>query len=507
MARIKASTSRLLNSAFPALAAIALTTPVHADCVDTNTCVGTGALTQHANGEGNSAFGFRALSEVVDGDLNTAVGAGALSSNAQEILSFPEADQADISGSANTAVGSFALSRNTTGFFNTANGIAALWRNTTGAGNVAVGQHSLQFNTSGSGNVAVGAQALNQNTTGGGNIAIGSGAGWVSGTGSGNVAIGAGVMLQFDENGMVPNGGKAHNNVAIGPQSMLFAPANSENTAVGMSTLASSELTGNTGFGNTGVGARAMENIASGSYNVASGHSALWSIQSGQRNTATGKDALFKNTSGNYNTASGSNALRNLTTGARNVAIGHRAGFNITTGSDNITIGGDNTGAAADSGVIRIGRAANQRKTLIAGIRGVTTGLTNAVPVVIDGNGQLGTIQSSRALKEDIQPMGEVSGRFLKLQPVTFRYKQANDDGTKPVQLGLIAEDVANVFPELAVYDAQGNPESVSYHLLSTLLVNEVQKDRKTIDAQNARIEALETQVAELVTLVRSAMR
>src|SRR6185436_7830886 len=95
-----------------------------------------------------------------------------------------------------------------------------------------------------------------------------------------------------------------------------------------------------------------------------------------------------------------------------------------------------------------------QKKTFIAGIRGVTTGASNATAVFIDGNGQLGIIKSSREVKEDIEPMGNVSERLYALRPVTFRYKEAHDDGSKPIEFGLIAEEVAEAFPELVVYDA-----------------------------------------------------
>ena len=113
---------------------------------------------------------------------------------------------------------------------------------------------------------------------------------------------------------------------------------------------------------------------------------------------------------------------------------------------------------------------------------------------MVDANGQLGTISSSRRYKEDIQSMGSVSERVMALRPVTFHYKQPTNDGSKPVQFGLIAEEVAETFPELVVYDEQGKPETVSYHLLATLLLNEFQK-------QQSRVTELEQQSEELAQL------
>jgi hypothetical protein len=94
--------------------------------------------------------------------------------------------------------------------------------------------------------------------------------------------------------------------------------------------------------------------------------------------------------------------------------------------------------------------------------------------------------------------MGAVSERLLALRPVTFQYKETDDDGGKPVQFGLIAEEVAEAFPELVAYDENGKPETVSYHLLSTLLLNEFQEERRNTQAQALRIEQQSAELAQL---------
>jgi t-SNARE complex subunit (syntaxin) len=97
--------------------------------------------------------------------------------------------------------------------------------------------------------------------------------------------------------------------------------------------------------------------------------------------------------------------------------------------------------------------------------------------------------------------MGDISERLGALRAVTFQYKEADEDGGKPVQFGLIAEEIAETFPELVVTDETGKPETVSYHLLSTLLLNEFQKAHSAIEDQAARIAILEAQSAELAQL------
>jgi hypothetical protein len=73
---------------------------------------------------------------------------------------------------------------------------------------------------------------------------------------------------------------------------------------------------------------------------------------------------------------------------------------------------------------------------------------------------------------------------------VTFRYREADEHGAKPLQYGLIAEEVAEAFPELVVYNARGEPETVLYQELTPILLNEVQQQRERLHAQEATLAA-----------------
>jgi polyhydroxyalkanoate synthesis regulator phasin len=134
----------------------------------------------------------------------------------------------------------------------------------------------------------------------------------------------------------------------------------------------------------------------------------------------------------------------------------------------------------------------------MAGIRGVTTGNNNAVPVVIDSNGQLGTISSSQRFKEDIHDMADASNGLLNLRPVTFRYTKPYEDGSKPLDYGLIAEEVAEVYPDLVVRGSDGQVETVQYHKLTPMLLNELQKQNATISAQSSTVAAQKEQIRSL---------
>jgi len=205
---------------------------------------------------------------------------------------------------------------------------------------------------------------------------------------------------------------------------------------------------------------------------------------------ANGVQALYFNTTGSENTANGSQALQNITTGSRNIALGNFAGGSLTDAdSFNIDIGND--GVAAESATIRIG--STQTKTFIAGIRGVTT-VNAAIPVLIDTVGQLGTTSSSRRYKKEIKPMDQASEAILALKPVTFHYKS---DTTDTPQFGLIAEEVAEVNPDLVVRDEKGDIYTVRYDAVNAMLLNEFLKEHRKVEEQEAAITQLKSTAAK----------
>ncbi|MCC7179129.1 MAG: tail fiber domain-containing protein [Acidobacteria bacterium] len=264
------------------------------------------------------------------------------------------------------------------------------------------------------------------------------------------------------------------------------------NTAVGNGALQSTS----TGDFNTALGDGALRGNTTGRGNVAVGGFALRANIDGEDNTAVGVSALERSVINSGNTALGSGALFRLELGRNNIAIGQQAGFHLIAGSYNTYLG--STGANLDNYTVRIGYNDPGSRTFIAGIRGRTTAVANAVPVVIDSAGQLGTVSSSRRFKEDIADLGEVARGIQGLRPVRFRYTAPFANGARPVQYGLIAEEVEKVLPALVAYDTEGKPETVMYHVLPTLLVSEVQRLERERDTLTSRVEALERDLAQI---------
>ena len=351
-----------------------------------------------------------------------------------------------------------ALFVHTTGTNNTFVGVSAGSTSTTGYGrNSAFGNGALRNNTTGYFNSAVGYAALRENTTGFRNSAVGTAALTFNSTGFQNAAVGYGAL--------------AANTTGF------------NSSAVGRGALSSNT----TGSRNSAVGVWALYHNRAGRYNSAFGYSALRYTEDSDSNSAFGSDALRRNFTGANNAAVGSHALYLNTTGSRNVAIGSSAGSSQTTGNDNIYLA--NVGVAAESGAIRIGTSPTHTAAFIAGINGTNVG-GGASGVFVNASGQLGTVASSGRFKEAVEDMGEASDSLMALRPVRFRYrKDAGGDGHTQ-EYGLIAEEVAAVAPELVVYDGEGKPFTVKYHEMAPMLLNEMQKQQRTIEKQAGVIEA-----------------
>jgi hypothetical protein len=312
--------------------------------------------------------------------------------------------------------------------------------------------------------------AVAQSTTGLESTALGTGA---SSTGTQNTAVGF--------NSLVYNNTGA-SNTATGSNALAANVSGSNNVGVGASALGNNA----SGSANTAIGTQSLVNNGIASNNTAVGFQTLFNHTTNCCNTAVGSQAMMNDTSGQNNVAVGNNALSANNTGSQNIAVGNSAGGQIT-GSNNIAIG--HQGIAGESNAIRIGTPGTHLNTYIAGINGAIA--AGGSQVLIDSTGHLGTFSSSRRYKEDIREIGDASNRLMDLQPVQFRYREPASDGSKPLQYGVIAEDVATIFPELVVRDGNGRIESVQYHQLPALLLNELQKQHRVVAEQAEQIHAL----------------
>ena len=365
---------------------------------------------------------------------------------------------------------------------------------------------------------AEGTKALQNLTTGTANTGIGWYSLFSDITASFNTGVGAGTLIF--------NNGDS--NTAIGVAALLFNTTGHTNTAVGVSALQSNTE----GSQNTAIGTDALFSNITGHDNTAIGLGTLYSNTIGISNTATGFEALYGNTTGNDNTAIGRTALsvntdsagsmlipplpgrgvRSLTTiagdnqslplgsigslqattitGESNTAIGDSAGSNIT-GSGNVCIGEGVNGFPGESNITRI--------------RNVYESVTTDRAVYVTADGRIGTLASSKRYKEEIEPMNQASERLFGLKPVTFRYKKAIDP-TCLLSFGLIAEEVAEISPELITRDKEGKPETVRYEAVNAMLLNEFLKEHRKGEQQDRKIRGARSRIAEQQKQIQALM-
>jgi hypothetical protein len=345
-----------------------------------------------------------------------------------------------------------------------------------GDNNIMIGSGTGANLTSGAGNVTVGINAGNGLTSGNSNVLIGLNAGAnASITGAQNVAIGSSAGASL-------TGGLS--NVFVGPNAGASETGGTGNIAIGSSAGAS--LSGATG--NIFIGSNAGASLVGEDNNIAIGLNSGSSLASScVRNVLMGSSAgtsLAANTTDN--TFVGYNAGNSISSGTRNVIMGANAATNLGAGeSSNIIINDNGSAPGGNSNMLFIGAGTGTgnfqlNSAFISGINGITV---TGTAVLVSASDQLGIAVSTRKMKHDIENMNDASSAIMQLRPVTFVY---NNDEKEQKQYGLIAEEVNEILPDIVVFDKQGEPQTVQYHVLPVLLLNELQK----LAARVAELEA-----------------
>jgi hypothetical protein len=281
---------------------------------------------------------------------------------------------------------------------------------------------------------------------------------------------------------------------------------------------------------NTYVGANAGSSNTNGSYNTFFGSAAGNANTTGSSNTFIGQASGIHTIASGNNTFVGEGAGFNNFTGANNaylgdstgsneagnnnIFLGSNAGVNSVSGNNDIYLGSlacAQVGGCTESNTLRLGipysnvfgdcgnlqMPCGQKLVFMEPLL-FNPNPSNSGDVVVNvTTGQLGFIGSSRRFKEQIADMGDSSSKLFQLRPVTFFYKPeySNGNAIRTPQYGLIAEEVAKVYPDLVAYDKDGQPMTVKYQVLAPMLLNELQKQHAVVAAQQ---EELQTQIQQI---------
>ncbi|MGA2860056.1 MAG: tail fiber domain-containing protein [Candidatus Sulfotelmatobacter sp.] len=391
----------------------------------------------------------------------------------------------NLSATGTVTGGSFGIGSNLFAFgtYSAANTFLGFAGNTTttGANNTASGWHALPANTKGNFNTADGTLALYDNTSGGSNTATGYGALNANNSGSSNTASGAWALSSN-------TGG---DNTASGQQALYFNTTGNYNTANGMTAL----------FSNT-----------TGNYNTALGFGADVGANNLTNATAIGAFALVAQSNSlvlgsiyGVNNCSSVNGCASTSVG-----IGTTAPISaLDVDSGSIHIGTIGSSFAAQGAYIGWNQSGGRGETDFFNNEGGGTGgwyfvNTNSSggysgwAAFIDGSGNYN--HSSRRGKTNIHTLRGALGKVEQLRGVSYDRK---DSGRH--EIGLIAEEVGTVVPEVVAWDKNGtDAQGVDYGRLTALLIEATKEQQALIHKQQEQISAQQAQIARLTRQVKT---
>ncbi len=405
-------------------------------------------------------------------------------------------------GDSNNAIGYQSLSANTWGAGNNALGSQSLQANTSGSANNAIGRYSLMKNVSGGSNEAFGSWTLFNNTTGGGNTAIGNEGLYYNQWGAGNTAIGANTLVQTNPSSSTATDGSY--NTALGYQAGNGNYAGVKNTFIGYNAVPGNSLGNLTNA--TAIGANAVvsqnNSLVLGATQDENGNPLQTNVGIG---TSTPQKPLDVAASGGIRisrteSASSNNEILFQDNGQiRSSDNNHRIIFNRSGNEIELREYGQITFSP---------NAASGTRTALAWID--TGGNMHATSF---------PTTSSRRFKTNIAPLQGALEKVQSLQGVSYDLKSNGQH-----QIGLIAEDVGKVVPEVVAYEKNGvDAQGVDYGRLTALLIEatkeqqaliqkqaeenqaqqvEIEKQRAEIKAQQSRLEAQQLKIAQLASQV-----
>ena len=253
-----------------------------------------------------------------------------------------------------------------------------------------------------------------------------------------------------------------------------------------------------TGDANIYIGFQAGDAATTGGDNVAIGYDALTTMSTAASNTVVGAYAGDAINTGHQNTLIGHQAGTDLTTGAQNTFLGKNAGDDVTDGAENTLVGFN---AAAHStalttgdfnvhlGIYTSASSADAQTETVIGYNGQGKGNTTGFIInnggVYQGNNSADwSTTSDRRIKKNIEDNEQGLDIINNIRVRNFEYRTEDEITEVPpsaaietegVQLGVIAQEIEEVLPEVVNEESTG-VKSVNSGNLTWYLVNAVKE-------------------------------
>ncbi len=467
-----------------------------------NSFFGYDAGVRNTVGNNNVFIGNETGNLNIDGNWNIFVGNRAGYANTSgdgNIILGDEAGRSNTTGSGNVFLGDWAGRDNETGESNVYIGADAGLSNTKGNYNVFMGSSSGLSNIEGTSNVFLGESSGYSNTYGNSNVFIGTESGWKNQTGDYNVFMGEAAgwgNIIGKENVFI--GASAGELNSSGSYNVFMGTSSGYSNKDGNYNVFLGELSGYSnasGISNVFLGKEAGTANTLGSYNVFLGTLTGQENTIGQQNVFLGQEAGSANFSGNFNVAIGTLSGSSNILGSSNIFIGHQAGIEEY-GSNRLYI--DNAGLPWDEAFI-YGEFDNNYLRLYANVD-------------VAGSLYYYNIfgKSDEKLKTNIVDVSDVLDKVMSLRPVTFNWITTDSPKGKfqeGEQVGLIAQEVETIFPEMVSTDKKGE-KAINYTKLSVLLLKAMKEQQSIIEdlkAENtSQMEKLQQLNLKVDALIKS---
>jgi trimeric autotransporter adhesin len=305
------------------------------------------------------------------------------------------------------------------------------------------------------------------------------------------------------------NATNSSHNVYIGKSSGANSANGGDNTFIG-----SYSGQNNNGSANTFIGSSSGGNgTGAGSYNAYLGYLSGAYTTTGSYNVMLGDRAGYNLRAGSNNVSLGYRAGYQNQSGVGNVMIGHEAGYSET-GSNKLYVANTNTTTPLIKGTFP-----NTDLTFTASTININhaTGISNGLYIKNSSNtnywhfyqystGRLSlfyngayrgewnidtgayTSTSDRRLKKNVREIERVTEKIAKIEPKTYAYSDQSDPQKK--YTGLIAQDVAEIFPEFVSYNHEEDVYTIDYAGLSVIALQGIKEQNSEIeDLRNKNIE------------------
>jgi hypothetical protein len=512
---------------------------------DNNTAMGYQGLYKNISGNNNVAIGSIALYANMFGSENTGIGASSLNKNLsgnQNAALGTTSLFKNTSGNNNLAAGYATLSENIDGNNNTAVGYKALSKfNTTGSGNTAIGSNALATIFSGNYTTTIGtnstvAEGLTNATAIGAyskadqsnSLVLGSISGTNGATANTNVGIGTttpNAPLQFGNDFAsrkivmtdYSNNDNEFTGFGIDPNALRYQVWTSVIDHVfysGINSSSSKELMRITGTGKIGIGNSSPPNALTINY-------------TGTVAATTSSYALAIQQSGSTDITLGSNSNAYLQTWNSKPLLINSQGNNVGIGVNTIPSAKlDINGALlvesaqtthVQGAWLEWNKDGGSGRSYFLNQKGLGSGgfvfgeVDNANVItqrfIIDNVGNasfFGSVSASCGTlicsdiryKKDIAPLQNSLSKIMLLNPVSYYFKKdefKNKNFTDNKQVGLIAQELENIYPELVQTDAQGY-KSIDYAKLTPILadaIKELKTQNNALVEDNAQLKIL----------------